>query len=173
MNTARWYVARTHPGQEATALTHLQRQGFVAFNPRTTESVVIAGRERRVTMALFPSYIFVEFDISEPAQRWRSVNGTRGIVRLLPQHLETPMPVPDGFVPALQARIEAGEFTRNDGRAMLLGYARGDVVPIRDGTLQGLSGTFDAQVAGTVYLLMQIMGRPQRVGVPVDCVAAL
>ena len=56
----------------------------------------------RCEQPLFPSYIFVCFDID--ATRWHAVNHTIGIVRLLPERLEEPQPLPAAFVAGLQAR---------------------------------------------------------------------
>lgn len=171
MSEKRWYVLRTNPCQENAAAGDLTRQGFEVFNPRVVERAIIHDRPRTINSALFPSYIFVRVNID--VDPWGRVNKAKGAVHLLPEGAERPCHVPTALVEALQARVAAGEFTLAEATATLLAYVPGDAVPIREGTLQGYTGTFIEQDAktGAVWLLMKIMGRPQQIELPVEYVA--
>jgi len=61
-------------------------------------------RNRRVVVErpVFHGYLFVKFDLS--GWRWRAINSTQGIIRLLPMGSEEPVALPRGFVEALQSR---------------------------------------------------------------------
>jgi transcriptional antiterminator RfaH len=62
-----WSVVVTRPHQEARAVSHLTRQGYQSYWPRTLT------RNERV-VPLFPRYVFVGL-----AERWYSLLGTFGI----------------------------------------------------------------------------------------------
>ena len=98
----RWHVAATQPARERLAEEQLKAQGFTAFLPTCRKTLRANRRVRDVIRPLFPGYVFVAFD-GDPA-RIRSVNGTRGIKRLL-GHDGWPSPLPDGFVETMQAHL--------------------------------------------------------------------
>ncbi len=97
-------------GREVFAAEQLQRQGFVTFLPKQLKTVRHARKVRVALGAYFPGYLFVEIDLAK--DRWRSVNGTLGVSRLIGAE-ERPTPVPRGVVEAL---IEAA-----DARGVLTG----------------------------------------------------
>jgi transcription elongation factor/antiterminator RfaH len=144
----RWYVVQAQPGAESRAAQHLERQGYPTFYPRYRKTIRHA-RERISTMApLFPSYLFVGLDASR--DRWRSVNGTRGVVRLLTQG-DIPSPVPRGMVEALRERTNA------DGA---IDWAPGQVVRVAEGPFEDFVGTLTRlDGAGRVCVLLDILGR--------------
>jgi transcription elongation factor/antiterminator RfaH len=149
---ALWYVVHTQPHAEGQAIHHLEIQGYQVFCPRYRKTVRHARQAKYVLAPLFPNYLFVRLDISR--DHWRSVNGTRGAVRLLMRG-ETPQPVPRGVVEGLQGQ------TRADGTIDWSPIFKiGDVVRIADGPFAELLGTlehFDA--AGRVRVLLDLLGR--------------
>src|SRR4029077_3828565 len=94
----RWYVARTLPQRELQAAQQLANQGFRAFVPRYWKNRKHARKVETISAPLFPRYLFVILDRTR--DRWRSVNGTLGVERLLMQGGE-PQPVPHGVVESL------------------------------------------------------------------------
>ena len=98
----RWYVIHTQRHAENRVIQHVERQGYRIFCPRIRTTVRHARRETHVLAPLFPNYLFVRLDVAH--DRWRSVNGTRGVIRLISQG-EVPQPVPHGIVEALQDRL--------------------------------------------------------------------
>src|SRR3954462_10228512 len=91
----RWFAVQTLHRRESGAQLQLEAQGFRAFLPQVTRTVRHARRLRTVRIPLFPSYTFVSLDLER--DRWRSVNGTFGVARLVMAH-ERPVPVPTGVV---------------------------------------------------------------------------
>lgn len=149
---ARWYVVHTQPSAEDRAIAHLETQGYHIFCPRLRKVVRHARKSTDKFVPLFPGYLFLKLDTSR--DRWRSVNGTRGVVRLLTQG-DIPQAVPPGVVEELQSHtgvdgildrippLSAGQHVR---------IAEG---PFADfvGTLQRLDG------AERVQVLINLLGR--------------
>jgi transcriptional antiterminator RfaH len=97
-----WYVAATKPREEDRAVRHLTEQGFGTFLPRIRRTVRHARRCVPRSAPLFPGYVFIR---GETATRWRSVNGTTGILHLI-THGPKPAVVEAGFVEALQGAAD-------------------------------------------------------------------
>ena len=101
----------------------------------------------------FPRYLFVALDLGR--DRWRSVNGTFGVARLVMAG-DRPLPVPSGIVEALIAAADDRGVLRFDGAGSL---RVGQQVRV-------LAGPFADQVGrltslddnGRVRLLLDIMG---------------
>jgi len=88
---------------EARAEDQLNRQAFRTFQPKRHKTVRHARRLSTVEASFFPRYLFIVLDSSR--HRWRSVNGTFGVSRLLMRGDE-PHPVPHGIVEALIAAAD-------------------------------------------------------------------
>ncbi|MGH6958042.1 MAG: transcription termination/antitermination protein NusG [Caulobacteraceae bacterium] len=140
---------RAQTGRESLAAEQLERQGFSTFLPRQPRAVRHARRIRHVMAAYFPGYLFVRLDLAR--QRWRSVNGTVGVVHLVSGG-EGPSPVPRGVVEGL---IEAAD---------RLGVLQGP--PLRAGqTVRIVAGAFADKLAiierldeaGRVRVLLDIV----------------
>ena len=114
---ARWFCASTQPNKERFVITQLENQGFGAFCPLYWRTTRHARQFRKKRRALFPQYIFVNLDLGR--DRWRSVNGTFGVTRLIMSG-EYPTPVPVGFVEHLQNNT-ADDLLRADFEALTIG----------------------------------------------------
>ena len=84
-------VVRTQPHRETQATRQLDNQKFRVFVPRILKSRRHARKFETIRAPLFPRYIFIALDLGR--DRWRSVNGTLGVDRLLTRGGE-PEPVP-------------------------------------------------------------------------------
>ena len=91
----RWYVAMTAPRKERIAEINLANQGFRAFLPRQLATRRHADKFRTALAPVFPRYLFVIVDLERA--RWRSVNGTIGVQRLIAD-AERPIAVAPGVV---------------------------------------------------------------------------
>jgi transcriptional antiterminator RfaH len=155
----RWFVVHSQPYREAGACLHLQNQGFRTFLPRRLKTRRHARKLETVLAPFFPRYVFVVLDLSR--DRWRSVNGTFGVSRLVMEG-DRPRPVPRGIVEALTESCDDRDVLHFDGDSRLRVGDR----------LRVLAGPFAEQVGllerlddqGRVRLLLDIMGR----GVPVE-----
>ena len=86
-----WYVVQTQANAERKAAFHLERQGFAVYLPQYLRRWRHARRTELRPAPFFPRYLFVALDLSR--DRWRSVNGTFGVSRLVMEG-ERPQPVP-------------------------------------------------------------------------------
>ena len=148
---ARWYVVQTIARAEARADFQLRSQEFATFFPRVQRTTRHARKLRTVLTAAFPGYLFVSLDIER--DRWRSVNGTFGVSRLIMAH-GMPTPVPQGVVETIMDYVDAAgvaHFERD--------LAVGQAVRVKDGPLAAAVGRLvrlDAN--GRVRVLLEIMG---------------
>lgn len=99
----RWYVAQTRARQESLAKMNLEAQKFEVFLPQILKTTRHARQLRTKKAAVFPGYLFIRLNPDQ--HRWRSVNGTIGVSRLLTAS-ERPMPAPVGVVEALMGYVD-------------------------------------------------------------------
>jgi len=162
-----WYVVQTRPRDETRAQRHLAQQGFEVYLPCFTKRRRHARRTQMVAAPLFPGYLFARFDTAR--DRWRSINGTVGVNRLI-CHGDRPAPVPDDIVDGLRAR--------EDGRGMLplaslLVLERGARVRIADGALSDRIGIYERMTdSERIVILLDFLGRAVRVELPMDAIDA-
>ena len=147
-----WYVVNTQPRAELRAINHLEMQGYRIFCPRYRRTVRHARKMKSVLAPLFPSYLFVQFDMAH--DQWRCINSTRGVMRLLTGD-GMPQPVPVGVIEALFAH------TRSDGTIDWTSrFEVGAAVLIADGPFAELVGTLEyLDAAGRVRVLLDLLGR--------------
>ena len=106
---------------------------------------------------LFPRYMFVAIDMS--TQRWRSIQSTFGVSRLVTKGDE-PAPVPDSVISALQAR-EDGKVS---SRWMPTAFSPGDKVRVLAGAFMDNAGLFNEMADhDRVSILLEMLGRKVRV----------
>lgn len=163
----RWYVVQTHPHAESKASANLVRQGYDVYLPRYLRRRRHARRIETVAAPLFPRYLFVAIDVT--IQRWRCVQSTLGVARLVCNGDE-PAVVPDGVVEDL--------LHRQDGRGFLqLGpsqrFVAGDRIRIVDGAFTACLGFFEKMSDGErVAVLLDLLGRKVRVVLDAESIAA-
>ena len=147
----RWFVAQTLCHREKMARLHLDAQGFRTFLPRFHKTVRHARRLREVIAPIFPGYIFVV--LNPERDRWRSINGTFGVARLVSAH-QRPMPVPTGVVEALLGSLDQSGLVRFDD-----GLKPGQRVRVVAGPFAEVLGVLQRLDAkGRVQVLLNIMG---------------
>lgn len=155
----RWYLAHTLPHKESAAQIRLDAQGFDQFLPRRLKTVRHARKMRTICAPLFPRYIFVGLDLDR--DRWRSVNGTAGILGLVMAD-GRPLPAPRGVVETL--------ILSSDEQQRLLfasDLAPGEKVRLVAGPLAQSLGVLDSlDDRGRVEVLLQIMGGDVKVRLP-------
>ena len=107
----RWFAVHSLPHRESGAKFHLKNQGFRSFLPRRMKTRRHARKLENVLAPFFPRYLFVSLDLG--CDRWRSVNGTFGVARLV-MGGERPKPVPRGIVEALMTACDDRDVLRFD-----------------------------------------------------------
>jgi len=157
----KWYAVYTRSHTEQQAAIQLGNQGFNVYLPRYRKSLRHARRIEEVLRPLFSRYLFVELDLD--AQAWWSVNGTRGVVRLV-TFGDTPSAVPESVMEDLRAR------ETEDGSILLArpDMKQGDRVQIIDGPFAETVALFDHMTDDRrAMLLLDLLGQTVRVRAPV------
>lgn len=96
---AKWFVVQCLSRREKYAQMNLSNQHFHTFLPYYWKTVRHARRTRTVQQALFPGYLFMRLDLNK--DRWRSVNGTFGVSKLIMSGLQpavVPSPIVEGLI---------------------------------------------------------------------------
>jgi len=105
----RWYVASTLPHKELVAISNLRNQGFSTFCP-LQKSTRRHARKCTTTLApVFKGYVFLSMDLN--VNRWRSVNGTRGI-RYVISDKDGPLPVRTGVAETMIQSSDENQILR-------------------------------------------------------------
>lgn len=152
--TERWYVSQMLAGYRSLAERNLDRQGFVHFSP------TMVRRDGGVA-PLFPGYLFVRFDVDACA--WRSVNGTVGMVGLLPRWAERPFALATGVV---EEMIMAGPLRVAEFAVLAERYSVGTGVEVVGGAFAGWAGSVVGYRGARVEVLMRMFDREVRAAVP-------
>ena len=165
----RWYVVQTRALSETNALWHLQNQGYRCFLPRISAVRRHARRVVHVLAPLFPRYLFVQLDLN--VARWRAVNGTRGVVRLLTDGA-SPLALPFGVVEALLQKCD----TRGVVSLTAMGvFTKGLKVKIRSGTFAGQTAEVNevfAEERDRVHVLLTLLGAETELQLPCYAIEA-
>ena len=161
-----WHVVQTRARSENKAAFHLRRQGFDVYLPQYLRRRSHARKVDFVPVPLFPQYLFVAIDFL--SQRWRAVNSTVGVTRLI-CHGELPVELPREVVESLQGRQDAQGFVRQQRNFL----KSGQKIRIRDGAFSDFLGLFESMNDGErVAVLLDLLGRKVRVVLSADVVEA-
>jgi len=167
MTGPRWYVVQTQVNCEAKAAENLRRQGYEAYMPRYLKRRRHARKVDFAAKPLFPRYMFVAIDMA--TQRWRSIQSTFGVSRLV-THGDEPAVLPEAVVGALKAREDDRGFIKLDARPA---FAPGDKVRVLAGAFMDNAGLFNGMADhDRVSILLEMLGRQVRVVLDADLVAA-
>jgi len=159
----RWYLVRTKPNAEATALANLDRQGYEVYFPRLLQSMPCRGRWRERVVPLFPGYLFLRLDEGhQPLAPVRSTLGVASAVRFGPSYAI----VPDEVIRELRAR--ANPDTGMHRLTLPPRLATGALVRILAGPFEGFEGIFQREAGSDrAIVLLGVLGQTASVGVPV------
>jgi transcriptional antiterminator RfaH len=164
----RWYLVRTKPNGEGTALRNLERQGYGTYFPRLTQSLPWRGRWRDRVVPLFPGYLFMRLDEGRQALApVRSTTGVAAVVRFGADYAV----VADAVVDELMSRADPD--TGLHRLSLGQGLAPGTPIRIATGPFDGLEGVFQRE-SGTdrAIVLLSVLGQSASVGVPLENVVA-
>jgi transcriptional antiterminator RfaH len=146
-----WYVIQTKPRKEEEAKSYLSTRGVEIFNPLIESFAVRNGRMSKEFKALFPNYIFGNFDLEQnyPLVRW-----ARGVKKVL-SFGGYPVPVSEGVIELIKKRTDENGIIKK-----MRHFEPNDVVRIKSGPLRDLSGIFDRWVSDSerVRVLLNLIG---------------
>jgi len=164
----RWFAARYRAQLARWALLNLRAQDFEALWPTYREVVIRRNRRVVVERPVFHGYLFVKFDLS--GWRWRAINSTPGIIRLLPMGSEEPVALPAGFVEALQSREPSAPVVAE----VIATFAANTIVRILAGAFYGKLGRVVSSAPRSTRLSVEAFGgRPTVMSVQTADLAAV
>ncbi|MEM6539127.1 MAG: transcription termination/antitermination NusG family protein [Pseudomonadota bacterium] len=158
-NARHWYLAQVKPGGFDRARLNLARQDFQTFMPVRNVTKRRGRRLANCTEPLFRGYLFVR--MLPEQRRWRTVDSTFGVSRLVRLGGDTPTPVPQMLMAGLLAR------TLDDGTlAPQADFAAGERVRITAGPFATQIAEIETlEDAGRINVLIEMMGRVVRTSV--------
>jgi transcriptional antiterminator RfaH len=154
-----WFLVQLKPNAEAIAKRNLLQQGIKIFAPFQEVTARKARRLVQTCKLLFPGYLFVSFD--QHAVRWRTVNSTTGVSRLVSFVEDRPAQVPFSLVSSLMRRCDPA------GKLLPPQFLHdGDTVRVANGPFADLIGTVE-QIAPDqrIWVLLDILGKSTRVAI--------
>jgi transcriptional antiterminator RfaH len=154
----KWYLVQVKPNGFKPAQENLARQNFDVFCPVIEKNQRGKKKFQSQLCPLFPSYLFVSFDPEAP--KWRTINSTYGVSRLVSFNASEPSSVPTLLMSELMARC--------DSKGLLLPSSKlkvGDTVKVINGPFANFVTTIEAITPDErLWVLLDIMGRKARVG---------
>lgn len=163
----RWYVVQTQIHAEAKAAHNLMRQGYEVYLPRYLKRRRHARKIDMVPSPLFARYLFVSIDVA--TQRWRSVQSTFGVSRLV-MNGDEPAFMPDAIVAALRQREDDKGFVKME---RVNAFSPGEKVRVLAGVfLDSIASFEEISDSGRVAILLDLLGQKVRVTLDQDMVAA-
>lgn len=154
--TRGWYVAAVKPSSEDLAEKELVNQGFVVFNPIIRmRRVSRRGKVVVIARPYLPGYILIQFD--PDADRWQSINGTRGVQKLFTCG-DTPLRIREGIVEEMM-RVHDDAPRLDD---VILRYAAGDRVELTRGSFAGFEALVEMTSTDKVHVILTVFGRPTK-----------
>ena len=162
----RYYVVETHPRAEAVAQENLLAKQFEVFLP----TMIIERRVNRIRTTimepLFPSYLFVKFDIENDP--WRQVFWARGVKTLLGPDPERPVPVGIGVIEAIRENCLVGAYAAKASNIVDVGQ----MARVLTGMFAGRVGKCTWARAGRVKLLLCMFGNAMEISFDENVVAS-
>jgi len=128
-----WYAVQHKRSQGDRALANLQNQNIQCLHPKVAVERIIAGKPTTRMESLFPSYIFICIDPSDPC--WRKLRSTRGLLRVV-SFGGKPGVIPDEVVDYINNSLKT---IGSKG-----GLKKGETIQIQDGPFRGIEGLFQA-----------------------------
>lgn len=158
-----WFIARVRYGSEFRIAADIRALNFETYCPLWL-------LPNEMARAVFTSYVFVSFD--EDTNGWQLINDVRGVVKLLPLHVEIPTPIRNDFIDFCKGVEARGEFDLRPKPRLYLRYIEGDMVEIDRGAYRGLQGRFVRQDRDTVVLMSQFFNALREISLPAEHVRA-
>jgi len=164
----KWLVAHTQANKESLAEDQLQAQGYEIYLPRYRKIRRHSRKVDTVLAPLFPRYIFVGINVE--LDKWRSINGTRGVSYLLMNN-EQPAIVAAGIIESLKAQEVQEGVVLASSVAL---FAKGDKLRVLEGAFKDQTAIFETlDNKSRVQLLLTFLGREMKIFLPIYGVEAL
>tara|TARA_B100000795_G_scaffold263884_1_gene243650 strand:+ start:593 stop:1087 length:495 start_codon:yes stop_codon:yes gene_type:complete len=149
-----WLVIHTKSSEEVRAEKNLKNQGFKTYLPMYKKEVV-RGRSIKNTMSpLFPRYLFLEYNRSQPSPDIGLIRSTFGVHQLLKIH-EKPLEIKNEIISALRVRENLKKSNVESY------YQKGDKIIIKAGPFKGIEAIFQCEdKEKRAVLLFDLINKP-------------
>ena len=156
-----WFVLQFKPNSHQQAVNNLNRQGFETFLPLSDTTSRKVSRFVTSTKPLFPGYMFISFDKSEP--KWHKINNTYGVLRLITFN-SILKSISTTFVEDLKRRYDLS------GKLLPMEkLKKGDQVKVLKGPFANFIATIETYESDQrTWVLMDLMGRKTKIQTPSD-----
>ena len=153
-----WYALQLKPSQGDRALANLKNQEIPCFYPKVTVEKIKAGKRIKKLEPLFPGYLFVNLEQTDP--KWSKLRSTRGVIRVV-SFANRPAAISDDVIQHIQASL--------DSVAEQGGIKSGQPLTLADGPFKGISAIFQAYDGEhRAIVLINFMQKQQSVKVPLS-----
>jgi len=150
----RWKVVYTKPRSEKKIAKRLESRGFIVYCPLQTTLKQWSDRKKKVSVPVFPSYVFVQVSALESD----SVLQDPGVLNYI-YWLGKPAIIRDEEINNLKTFL-----TNNKDKSFeILNYKEGENVEIISGPFKGQHGAIDRVKRGALSLLIESLGMIIRV----------
>lgn len=130
-----WYAVHTRSRHENKVFDGLRQKAFEAFLPKISVWSARKDRKKRITVPLFPGYLFVDVE-NLTGIKMVDILKTFGVVRILGNRIDgTPAPVPEDTMGTIRKLAQFGFEARQAQYPKL-----GEPSVIIDGPFQGVEG---------------------------------
>ncbi|MEJ2763510.1 transcription/translation regulatory transformer protein RfaH [Photobacterium sp. MCCC 1A19761] len=150
----KWYLLYCKNNEIERAIINLERMGVACYTPFVNKDVIRRGKKVSVKTALFPSYLFVQFDY-ERGPSFTTIRSTRGVADFI-RFGQMPKEIPAELITQIQLRNVHVD----------VALIAGDKVSINEGALQEIQAIFlEPDGEKRSMLLIQMINRDVRVSV--------
>ncbi len=133
-----WYAIYTKPRAEDATARLLANAGIEVLNPKIRVKKYVRKKYAEAIEALFPCYVFANFDANTHGHMIRYTRGVKYVVGK-----ETPLVVHAEIIGAIRERTKDGIVRPETDH-----YCQGDKVMIKEGPLKDFYGIFERHVPG-------------------------
>ncbi|HTN32395.1 MAG TPA: transcription/translation regulatory transformer protein RfaH [Marinobacter sp.] len=155
-----WYALQHKPAQGDRALAHLQNQEIACFYPKISVERIKNGKVTRKLEALFPGYLFINLEQTDPA--WAKLRSTRGVIRVV-AFANKPAAIPDSVIQHVKSSLST---VSEQG-----GIKSGQTVQLNEGPFEGINAIFQSYDGEErAIVLISFMQRQHRLKVPVSAI---
>ena len=137
MAVSNWMLVQVKPRQERRALENLERQKGVCYCPIVQIEKLIRGKRTQVEEALFPGYLFINFDPEQSNLTYTAVCSSRGVNKIV-SFGSGPVKVPESVILQIKDYEKVNVLNFSAPNLPL----KGDKVIIVDGPFKGLQAVY-------------------------------
>ena len=155
----KWYLIKTKPRQESTAIINLENQGFITYCP--------IAKINKKNVALFPGYVCIYLD--KHNENWSPICSTKGVINFVRFGLNFAQ-VPNDII----EYIRVNQANSEKKLKKLSKFKEGDKVQITDGVFKNCIAIFKSYKSEErIILLMKVLGQQQAINIKQELLVAL